>query len=178
MADPMLSDLQHVLRAVSFAARAHRHQFRKDGETPYVSHVFRVAAILRNLFLIADPQILTTALLHDTIEDTQSDFDDILAEFGSPVADWVALLTKDKRLEHDAREANYESQLIQAPWQVQICKLADLLDNLIDSKSLSLQKQEADRTRTLRFLNHFRPQPRSEVQQAISVVHAYLDSTS
>ena len=91
-----LADPYHrLLEAASFAARAHRGQIRKDGQTPYAAHVVRVCLIVRHLFGIDDPSALTAALLHDTIEDTTTDRDDLIEKFGATVADWVALLTKD-----------------------------------------------------------------------------------
>src|SRR6266481_8104671 len=89
---------RHVLDAVAFAARAHQGQLRKDKQTPYVSHVFRVCLILRDLFGFDDPRMLCAALLHDTVEDTTTDFDDLTEKLSPEVAHWVALLTKDKRL--------------------------------------------------------------------------------
>ena len=65
-----IAQYRTLLEAVSFAARAHRHQLRKDGETPYVAHPFRVCLIVRHIFGIDDPAFLSAALLHDTIEDT------------------------------------------------------------------------------------------------------------
>src|SRR3954453_9108881 len=117
-----------LLEAVSFAARAHQGQFRKDGRTPYASHPFRACLVLRHVFAIDDPAALTAAVLHDTIEDTTTDYDDLHERFGAEVAGWVALLTKDMRREHDAREAAYVEALRSAPWQVKACKLADLFD--------------------------------------------------
>src|SRR5271163_480939 len=96
--------LTRLLRAASFAARAHRHQLRKDGHTPYVSHVFRVCLTVRHVFGVDDETALTAALLHDTIEDTATDFDDIEKEFGAEVAQSVKFLTKDMR----EREADRE----------------------------------------------------------------------
>jgi guanosine-3',5'-bis(diphosphate) 3'-pyrophosphohydrolase len=122
-----------LLEAVAFAARAHRHQLRKDGQTPYVSHVFRVTLITQHVFGITDRQVLTTAVLHDTIEDTTTDYDDVLERFGREVADGVALLSKDKRQEEGPREAEYKKRLAAAPWQVKVCKLADIFDNSMDA---------------------------------------------
>jgi len=92
------------LDAVSFAARAHRGQTRKDKETPYVAHVVRVSMIVRHVFGLDDPRILTTAFLHDTIEDTTTDFDDIAERYGEEIARWVALLTKNSKLPESQRE--------------------------------------------------------------------------
>ncbi|HJT77316.1 MAG TPA: HD domain-containing protein [Gemmataceae bacterium] len=124
-----------LLRAVAFAARAHRHQLRKDGETPYVSHVFRVCLTVRQLFGIDEVPALLAAVLHDTIEDTNTDYDDIAEAFGAQVADWVAALTKNKGLPEEEREKDYCRRLAAAPWQVKACKLADVYDNLQDSRT-------------------------------------------
>src|SRR5262245_47291713 len=91
------SSIVPLLDAVAFAARAHKPQLRKDGQTPYVSHVFRVCLIVRHVFGVSDPRVLTAAVLHDTIEDTTTDYDDVAARFGEEVASWVAALSKDKR---------------------------------------------------------------------------------
>lgn len=123
--------------AASFAARAHAGQLRKDGETPYIAHLFRVAMTVRNVFGICDPDILAAALLHDTIEDTTVDYDELFDAFGPNIASLVVALTKDKRLEEDRREQAYMNQLLNAPWQARLIKLADVYDNLSDSPNAS-----------------------------------------
>jgi (p)ppGpp synthase/HD superfamily hydrolase len=141
-----------LLEAVSFAARAHRGQLRKDGRTPYVSHVYRVATIVRQAFGIDDPAVLTAAVLHDTIEDTTTDFDDIEEHFGAEIAGWVALLSKDTRMPDEAREEAYRAGLAAAPWQVKVCKLADICDNLMDSKHLTEEQRGRTLGRTRAYL--------------------------
>ena len=126
---------RQLLESVSFAARAHEGQNRKDGKTPYASHVFRVCLILRHVFGIDDPRALMAAALHDTVEDTTTDFDDLQEKYGTEVATWVGTLSKDKRLPDDAREAAYAAGLAAGPWQVKVCKLADIFDNLMDATS-------------------------------------------
>ena len=126
-----------VFEAAAFAARAHRHQLRKDRDTPYVSHVFRVCLVVRQVFGFDEPEMLATAILHDTIEDTATDCDDVVERFGPVVAGWVATLTKDMRLPHDEREAEYVAALAAAPWQVKVCKLGDIYDNLNDCGHLT-----------------------------------------
>lgn len=133
MSDP--NDI--VFAAAAFAARAHKHQIRKDKETPYVSHVFRVCLVVRHVFGFDDPRMLAAALLHDTIEDTNTDCDDIIEGFGPEVAKWVSALTKETRLPHDEREENYAKALAAADWQVKVIKLADMYDNMADSKSIT-----------------------------------------
>jgi guanosine-3',5'-bis(diphosphate) 3'-pyrophosphohydrolase len=145
-----------LLDAVAFASRAHRHQLRKDNQTPYVSHVLRVALIVRHVFDIADEQVLTAAVLHDTIEDTTTDFDDLQEHFGAEIAGWVALLSKDKRLPESEREAVYQDGLANAPWQVKVCKLADIYDNLTDSAGLGSDQRAKTLKRTLAYLEALR----------------------
>jgi (p)ppGpp synthase/HD superfamily hydrolase len=144
--------LTAVLDAAAFAARAHQGHLRKDGKTPYVSHVFRVCLVVRDLFGFDDPRMLMAALLHDTVEDTTTDLDDLIEKFGTEVADWVALLTKDKRQPEEKREAAYLKQLAGAPWQVQACKLADIYDNLTDLDTMPAAKQAKSLARMKSYL--------------------------
>ena len=120
-------------KAASFAARAHTGQLRKDGATPYVAHVFRVAMTVRDLFGCDDPVALVAALLHDTIEDTTTDYDDLREAFGADVADLVAALTKNAALPEEEREPEYDARLAAADWRARLIKLADTYDNLSDT---------------------------------------------
>lgn len=119
--------------AAGFAARAHEGQKRKDGETPYVAHPFRVALTVRQVFECADRITIAAALLHDTIEDTDTDYEDIAERFGHEVAEIVVALTKDMRLPEAEREARYDEQLAEAGWRASVVKLADVFDNLSDA---------------------------------------------
>ncbi|HSR26196.1 MAG TPA: hypothetical protein VLW53_21760, partial [Candidatus Eisenbacteria bacterium] len=68
--------------------------------------------------------------LHDCIEDTESDYEDVADVAGADVADWVRLLSMDKRRPADERRREYEAKLIDAPFPARVIKLADLLSNL------------------------------------------------
>jgi guanosine-3',5'-bis(diphosphate) 3'-pyrophosphohydrolase len=129
--------------AAAFAARAHQHQLRKDGKTPYVSHVFRVATTVMLVFGCTDETAITAAILHDTIEDTATDYDDIAENFGDTVAHLVAALTKNMLLPEDAREEDYDHRLAAADWRARLIKLGDTYDNFIDKAELSPQKRRA-----------------------------------
>jgi (p)ppGpp synthase/HD superfamily hydrolase len=142
-----------VLEAVSFAARVHRHETRKDGQTPYAAHVFRVCLIVRHVFGIDDPRALMAAALHDAIEDTKTDFDELEETFGRKVAEWAAALCKDKRRPDAEREAEYVARLVEAPWQVKVCKLADVFDNLMDARHLTPEQREGTRRRSRAYLD-------------------------
>jgi guanosine-3',5'-bis(diphosphate) 3'-pyrophosphohydrolase len=122
-----------VERADAFAERKHRRQFRRDGRTPYVEHPRAVMRIVRDEFGVSDPEVLAAALLHDTIEDTTTDYDELREEFGSRVAATVAILTKDKRLPEKRREDEYFAGLARAPRGARLCKIADTLHNLRDT---------------------------------------------
>ena len=142
-------------QAAAFAARAHRDQVRRDDETPYVSHPVRVAMTVACLFGFNDEIILAAALLHDTIEDTTVDYDDLFQQFGKEVADIVAALSKDKRMVEPAREKAYDNQLAAAPWQARLIKLADVYDNLRDCTTPASQRRQMKRVhRALKLAAH------------------------
>ena len=109
------SPFQMVLRAASFAARKHHGQTRADNQTPYFSHVARVTLILTHVFGVHDEEVLTAALLHDTLEDTATDYDELAALFGERVAAAVVLLTKNVMLPKKQREEDYVQRLRKAP---------------------------------------------------------------
>lgn len=163
-----------IFQAAAFAARAHRHQVRKDRETPYVSHVFRVCLVVRHVFAFDDPRILAAALLHDTIEDTSTDCDDIIEQFGADVADWVAKLTKDMRLPEEQREAEYKQTLAAGPWQVKVCKLADIYDNLGDCRGFPPEKKRRTATRSRSYLDALRPGLPTEAGEAFRLTEERL----
>jgi (p)ppGpp synthase/HD superfamily hydrolase len=168
-----------LLEAVSFAARAHQGQLRKDGRTPYVAHVFRVCLVLRHVFGIDDPRALMAAALHDTVEDTATDFDELKENYGEDVAAWVSALSKDKRLPDPEREAAYAANLVAAPWQVKVCKLADVFDNLLDSTT-QLQKSGKVFKRSHFYLDALKGNLPREAQrpwQLVSDLLAELEGT-
>ena len=174
MADHPATTYRPLLEAVACAARAHEGQRRKDGKTPYVSHVFRVALVLREVFGVSDRQALTAAVLHDTVEDTTTDFDDLQEQFGPDVAGWVAALSKDKRLPEREREAAYVAQLAGGPWQVQVCKLADVFDNLMDAKNLPPDRQAKPWKNAHRYLAALKRDLPPEARQPWEVVNQLL----
>ena len=159
------SEIGPLLDAIAYSARVHRPQLRKDGETPYVSHVFRVCLVVRHFFGVSDSRVLTAAVLHDTIEDTTTDYDDLRDHFGDEVASWVAALSKDMRRPEDEREQEYMAALARAPWQVQVCKLADIFDNLVDCRHLPPEKQSTVRKRARDYLHALQINLKPEARQ-------------
>lgn len=157
-------------RAASFAARAHAGQVRKDGATPYVAHPFRVAMTVRDVFGVDDEVALAAALLHDVIEDTTADYDDLAQAFGADVADVVAALTKDMRRSRDAREAEYDANLARAPWQARVVKLADVYDNVSDCLDVRMRRKAVEKARRAIAVAG----DGAEVRRAVTAVEALL----
>jgi len=137
-------NMELIQRASAFATHAHRHQTRNDG-TPYVSHCFRVAMTIMHEFGFEDEEVIAAALLHDTIEDCDVDYDDILEAFTRNVANYVAVMTKDMRLEEEIREVSYDKQLQDGPWQGRLIKLADVYDNYSDADTEKVKLKLVDR---------------------------------
>ena len=76
-------DSNLVLKALSFAAHKHRHQRRKGVKAiPYINHPIALADMLVRTAKISDPEIIATALLHDTVEDTCTTLKELKTEFG------------------------------------------------------------------------------------------------
>ena len=159
-----------LLEAVAVAARAHEGQWRKDLKTPYASHPFRVCLVVREIFGFSDPRMLMTAILHDTIEDTTTDFDDLEEIFGAEIAQWVSLLSKDKRLPEAEREQTYCRALENAPWQVKACKLADIFDNLMDLDTMSPDRYAHFLERARMYLDCLQIQPAEELHEPLALV--------
>jgi guanosine-3',5'-bis(diphosphate) 3'-pyrophosphohydrolase len=178
MPDTLRQRYLPLLEAVSFAARAHHGQMRKDKATPYVSHVFRVTLIVRDIFGIRDRQALLAALLHDTVEDTLADFDELEERFGRELAEWVALLSKDKRQREPERESAYVAQLVRAPWQVKACKLADVFDNLMDLPRLPPEKQARGLDRARQYLEAIKPKLPPELKRPYGLVRRLVQETA
>ncbi|MGV6800410.1 MAG: RelA/SpoT family protein [bacterium] len=125
------SDL--VLKAFEFGKYAHRHQKRKNGD-PYFTHPLAVALILINLR--ADPEAIITALLHDTVEDTEATIEDIENEFGASIAalvDGVTKLTQyELKIEASKQAENFQKFVLAMAKDVRVLlvKLADRLHNM------------------------------------------------
>jgi guanosine-3',5'-bis(diphosphate) 3'-pyrophosphohydrolase len=175
---PPLDELTPLLEAVAFAARAHRTQVRKDGQTPYASHPFRVGLVLRHVFGVTDAKVLTAAVLHDTIEDTTTDCDDLIERFGPDVARWVAALTKDKRLPEEERERAYAAALAAGGWPVHVCKLADVFDNLLDSGHFPPEKRWRTFSRARFYLDALEPHLGTEARPAFELVRKLLQEVT
>src|SRR5512134_330202 len=88
-----------LVRALAFAAHKHRDQRRKDAQaSPYINHPIALANVLMREGGVAEPGVLAAALLHDTLEDTQTTVSELRAAFGDQITRVVEEVTDDKRL--------------------------------------------------------------------------------
>jgi len=120
-----------VTRAADFAARAHVAQHRKGlAEEPYVNHLTEVAALLAEATGGSDAGLLAAAYLHDTLEDTATLYEDIVARFGEDVAKLVAEVTDDKSLPKAERKRLQVEKVTQKSARAQLLKIADKTSNV------------------------------------------------
>jgi guanosine-3',5'-bis(diphosphate) 3'-pyrophosphohydrolase len=127
------NDLATLLRALAFSAEKHRDQRRKDADaSPYINHPIALANVLANEGGITDLVPLAGAILHDTVEDTNTTPDELIAQFGEEIASVVMEVTDDKSLAKAERKA---AQIEHAPGlsrAAKLVKLADKISNLRD----------------------------------------------
>jgi len=122
-----------VLRAAEFAARKHKEQRRKDVKaTPYINHPIALAEVLHTDGGVDDPAVIAAALLHDTIEDTVTTYDELRGEFGPTIADTVIEVTDTKFLGKVARKRLQATKAKKASRAAQQVKIADKICNLRD----------------------------------------------
>jgi GTP diphosphokinase / guanosine-3',5'-bis(diphosphate) 3'-diphosphatase len=120
-----------ILKALHFAAIKHRDQRRKDAEvSPYINHPIEVAELLARIGGVTDLVILQSAILHDTVEDTQTTPEELEAAFGPEVRRVVEEVTDDKRLPKAERK---RLQIEHAPHlsvRAKQIKIADKISNV------------------------------------------------
>ena len=133
-----------LTRAFGYAANAHEGQQRRSGED-FIVHPWGVAMICAELRL--DEQTIAAALLHDVVEDTAAEIDDVRSEFGDDVAKLVDGVTKLTRIQFQSREQaeaeNYRKLIVAMAEDARVIliKLADRLHNMRTIEYLGKQKQ-------------------------------------
>jgi GTP diphosphokinase / guanosine-3',5'-bis(diphosphate) 3'-diphosphatase len=122
-----------IIRAAQFAAEKHKNQRRKDVDaSPYINHPLALASALAVEGGVENPDVICAALLHDTIEDTDTTAAELEAIFGAKVTSIVLEVTDDKSL---AKAVRKEEQVRHTPLispEAQLVKLADKICNLRD----------------------------------------------
>jgi (p)ppGpp synthase/HD superfamily hydrolase len=147
-----------IKKAIQFAARKHHGQLRREAEAlPYVTHLFSVALLVAEAG--GDDDAVTAALLHDTIEDTATTREEIVAAFSEHVAALVESVSEPqeregKKLSWKERKQAYIDTLESAEEDSILIAVADKIDN-IESKVEAFEREGPD------FLDNWK-QPSSE----------------
>src|SRR6266540_971055 len=137
-------DRDLLARAFHFAAVAHEGQQRRSGED-FINHPWGAAKICAELRL--DEETIAAALLHDVVEDTGSELEEVRAEFGADIAQLVEGVTKLTRTQFQSREQaeaeNYRKMIVAMAQDVRVIliKLADRVHNMRTIEYLGKQKQ-------------------------------------
>ena len=127
------NELKLLLKALAFAAHKHRDQRRKNkGASPYINHPISIADILCNEAHVTDMNIICAALLHDTVEDTQTTEDELILEFGLDITGIVMEVTDDRSKTKQVRKQLQVEHAAHISPEAQIIKLADKISNLRD----------------------------------------------
>jgi len=146
------ADVESIRQAYRFADTAHLGQLRKSGE-PYITHPIAVAAQCAEWKL--DAQALMAALMHDAIEDCGVTKEELVHQFGAPVAELVDGLTKLEKLEFDSREQNqaesFRKMLLAMAKDVRVIliKLADRTHNMRTMDDMPRSKWQRISSETL-----------------------------
>ena len=136
-----------LLRAVEFAERKHAGQFRKGTEIPYITHPLEVMDIVSGL--TEDEEVRAAAVLHDTLEDTDTAKEELVLNFGQRVADLVEAESENKREDRPAaetwmiRKQETIRHLGKAGTDVRMIALGDKLSNVrAMSRDYKIQREE------------------------------------
>ena len=139
-------ELALLFRALAFAAHKHRDQRRKDAEaSPYNNHPIALAEVLAGEGGVTDVEVLAAALLHDTIEDTDTTAAELEGQFGSRITGMVVEVTDDEALPKAEKK---RLQIEHAPGLspgAKLVKLADKICNLRDVADRPPAKWELQR---------------------------------
>ena len=143
------NDLKQLLKAIAFSARKHRDQRRKDiVASPYINHPISLADILCNEGHVTDTEVICSAILHDTVEDTDTTIEELEQEFGTTISGIVSEVTDDKNLDKAERKQRQIDHSANISNQAKLVKLADKISNLRDvsdspPENWSLERKQA-----------------------------------
>jgi guanosine-3',5'-bis(diphosphate) 3'-pyrophosphohydrolase len=126
-------DLSLVLKALHFAADKHRAQRRKDAEaSPYINHPIAVAETLASVGGVRDAVTIAAAILHDTIEDTETTGEELERIFGAEIRAVVEEVTDDTTLPPEVRKRLQVERARHKSPRARLVKLADKICNVRD----------------------------------------------
>lgn len=125
--------MNKLIQAIHFAADRHRNQRRKDVEaSPYINHPIALTNVLANEAFIEDDRVLIAAILHDTLEDTETTETELVRLFGQEITAIVLEVTDDKTLPKAERKRLQIEHASTISRRAKLVKLADKICNLRD----------------------------------------------
>jgi (p)ppGpp synthase/HD superfamily hydrolase len=127
------ADTAYLLKAIEFASRKHSTQRRKDKDaSPYINHPIAVTHLLADTGGVTDLVTLMAAVLHDTIEDTETTAEELEAQFGRTVRKVVVEVTDNKSLKKADRKQRQIDHAPKLSERAKTIKLADKIANVHD----------------------------------------------
>ncbi len=124
-----------LAKAYNFAAQCHETQCRKgERAEPYINHLTEVAELVAQATDGQDIALIAAAVLHDTIEDTKTSYDDLVREFGNDIAGLVQEATDDTALPKQTRK---QMQIDHAPDKTDRAKILKLADKISNIRSIA-----------------------------------------
>ena len=143
-------NLTLLFKAITFAAEKHKFQKRKgQDKTPYINHPLQVADLLIRVGGQTDVTLITAAILHDTVEDTDATMQDIENQFGKAVAVIVKEVTDDKSLPKEERK---RLQVETAPYKSDLAKMLKLADKTCNVRDIVERPPNWTKQRKLDYL--------------------------
>jgi len=137
-----MHQLNIILKAAVFAAEKHSLQRRKSTpiktstggqrRIPYINHPLGVADLIANVGGVTDTLPLCAAILHDTVEDTDTTHEELVAVFGQAIADVVAEVSDDKTLPKQRRKQLQIEHAAHGSNAAKLVKLGDKISNVTD----------------------------------------------
>ncbi len=143
------NEMAKVVRAAYFAGEKHKDQRRSDKEeTPYINHPLELASILVDEGMVDNVDVICAALLHDTIEDTDTTAEELITVFGPTVAGIVLEVTNDMTQSSANRRIQEAAKIPKLSVHAKLVKLADKIANIRDISTMppvgwTLEKKQA-----------------------------------
>ena len=135
-----------LLKAIRFSAGKHRNQRRRDSlKSPYINHLIEVTQLLWEVGGVRDIDILLAAILHDTLEDTNTVPEEIRDAFGDKVLSLVLEVTDNKSLPKTKRKRLQIETAPQKSFGAKLIKLADKCCNVRDLLALPPENWSLER---------------------------------
>ena len=155
----MEQNIEIIKKAAEFAVKKHKGQKRDGGQEEYIVHPMQVALLLS--LITQDPHVVAAAYLHDTIEDTDTTYEELLQEFGKDIADLVNEVTHEGAKD----EFGFYFPRLKTKRGIMI-KLADRLSNINAMETWPISRQEQYLRKT-KFWNSEKPSEPSERERWI-----------